>query len=145
MFFTQIYPLSSGSVPLPIPCYFLQRAQAQFSIDSQLGSGQPVPASISFLRFRQHYANHFPESLTWSYLQFCTPTFATHRQHFSFFLTSAWIIFLQLSTLTKRLATVLLPCSPAPLENPPTPPAPYCLDVKFLDNHAGIIWLSAPN
>ena len=117
MFFTQYFPLSSGPVPLTIPCYFCQSVQAQIPLDAQLGSGQPVPASINFPHtalLRQHYANHFPESLTWSYLQFSPPASAKDRQHFSL-LAAAWIIHLQLLTLNQRLATVLPSRSSAPL------------------------------
>ena len=117
MFFTQYFPLSSGHVPLTIPCYFCQCVQAQIPLDAQLGSGQPVPASINFLHtalLRQHYANHFRESLTWSYLQFSPPASAKDRQHFSL-LAAAWIILLQLLTLNQRLATVLPSRSSAPL------------------------------
>ena len=123
MFFIQYFPLSPGPVPLTIPCYFCQCVQAQIPLDSQLGSGQPVPASINFLHtalLRQHYANHFPESLTWSYLQFSPPASATDRQHFSL-LAAAWVIHLQLLTLNQRLATVLLSRSSAPLAIPPSP------------------------
>ena len=121
MFFTQYFQLSSGPVPLTIPCYFCQCVQAQILLDAQLGSGQPVPASINFLHtalLRQHYANHFPESLTWSYLQFSPPASAKDRQHFSL-LAAAWIIHLQLLTLNQRLATVLPSRSSAPLAIPP--------------------------
>ena len=124
MFFTQYFPISSGPVSLTIPCYFCQCVQAQIPLDAQLGAGQPVPASINFLHtalLRQHYANHFPESLTWSYLQFSPPASAKDRQHFSFFslLAAAWIIHLQLLTLNQRLATVLPSRSSAPLAIPP--------------------------
>ena len=121
MFFTQYFPLSSGPVPLTIPCYFCQCVQAQIPLDAQLGSGQPVPASINFLHnafLRQHYANHFPELLTWSYLQFSPPASAKDRQHFSL-LAAAWIIHLQLLTLNQRLATVFPSRSSAPLAIPP--------------------------
>ena len=109
MFFIQYFPLSSGPVPLTIPCYFCQCVQAQIPVDAQFGSGQLVPASNNFLHtalLRQHYANHFPESLTWSYLQFSPPASAKDRQHLSL-LAAAWIIHLQLLTLNQRLATVL--------------------------------------
>ena len=85
-----------------------------------LGSGQPVPESINFLHtalLRQHYANHFPESLTWSYLQFSPPASPKDRQHF--LLAAAWTIHLQLLTLNQRLATVLPSRSSAPLAIPP--------------------------
>ena len=121
MFFTQYFPLSSGPVPLTIPCYFCQCVQAKIPLDARLGSGQPVPASVNFLHtalLRQHYANHFPESLTWSYLQFSPPASAKDRQHFSL-LAAAWIIHLQLLTLNQRLATVLPSRSSAPLAIPP--------------------------
>ena len=121
MFFTHYFPVSSGPVPLTIPCYFCQCVQAQIPLDAQLGSGQPVPASINFLHtalLRQHYANHFPESLTWSCLQFSPPASAKDRQHFSL-LAAAWIIHLQLLTLNQRLATVLPSRSSAALAIPP--------------------------
>ena len=128
MFFTQYFPLSSGPVPPTIPCYFRQCVQAQIPLDAQLGSGQPVPASINFLHtalLRQHYANHFPESLTWSFLQFSPLASATDRQQLSL-LAGAWIIHLQLLTLNQRLATVLPSRSSAPLAIPPisAPSAP---------------------
>ena len=122
MFFTQYFPLSSDPVPLTIPCYFCWCVQAQFPLDAQLGSGQPVPASINFFHtalLRQHYANHFPESLTWSYLQFSRPASAKNRQHLSL-IAAAWLIHLQLLTLNQRLATVLPSRSSAPLAIPPT-------------------------
>ena len=121
MFFTQYFPLSSGPVPLTIPCYFCPCVQAQIPLDAQLGSGQPVPASINFLHtalLRKHYANHFSESLTWSYLQFKPPASAKDRQHFSL-IAAAWLIHLQLLTLGQRLATVLPFHSSAPLAIPP--------------------------
>ena len=122
MFFTEYFPLSSGPVPLTIPCYFCQCVQAQIPLVAQSGSGQPVPASLNFLHnalLRQPYANHFPESLTWSCLLFSPPTSAKDRQHFSLIAT-AWFIHFQLLTLNQRLATVL-PCrSSAPLAIPPT-------------------------
>ena len=129
MFFTQYFPLSSGPVPLTIPCYFCQCVEAQIPLDALLGSGQPVPASNNFFRtalLRQHYANHFSESLIWSYLQFSPPASAKDHQHFSF-LAAAWIIHLQLLTLNQRLATNLPPRSSAPLAipricAPPVPP-----------------------
>ena len=56
MFFTQYFPLSSGPVPLTIPCYFCQCVQAQIPLDAQLGSGQLVPRPLIF--FTPHfYAN----------------------------------------------------------------------------------------
>ena len=122
MFFTQYFPLSSGPVPLTIPCYFCQCVQAQIPLDAQLSSGQPVPASINFLHtalLRQHYANHFPEPLPWSYLQFSPSACAKDRQHFSL-LAAAWIVHLKLLTLNQRLVTVLLSRSSAPLAIPPT-------------------------
>ena len=109
MFFTQYFPLSSGSVPLTLPCYFCQCAQAQIPLESVLGSGQPVPASINFLHtalLRQHYANHLPEVLTWSYLHITPPVSERDSQHFSL-LAAAWIIHLQLLTVNQRLAPVL--------------------------------------
>ena len=121
MFFTQYFSLSSGPHPLTMPCYFCQCVQTQIPLDAQLGSGQPVPASINFLHtalLRQHYANHFPESLTWSYLQFSPPASAKGRQHFSL-LAAAWIIHLQLLTLNQRLASVLPSRSSTPLAIPP--------------------------
>ena len=121
MFFTQYFPLSSGHVPLTIPCYFCQCVQAQIPLDAQLGSGQPVPASNNFLHtalLRQQYANHFPESLTWSYLQFSPPTSAKDRQHFTL-LAAAWIIHLKLLTLNQRLATFLQSHLSTPLAIPP--------------------------
>ena len=121
MLFTQYFPLSSGPVPLTIPCYFCHCVQPPIPLDAQLGSGQPVPASNIFLHtalLRQHYANHFPESLTWSLLQFSPPVSAKDRQHFSL-LAAGWIIHLPLSTLNQRLATVLPSRSSAPLTIPP--------------------------
>ena len=91
MFLTQYFQI----------CYFCQCVQAQIPLDAQLGSGQPVHESNNFLHttfLRQQYANHFPESLTWSYLQFSPPASAKDRQHFSV-LAAAWIIHLQLLTL----------------------------------------------
>ena len=120
--------------------------QAQIPLDAQLGSGQPVPASINFLHtalLRQHYANHFPESLTWSYLQFSPPASAKDRQHSSL-LAAAWIIHLQLLILNQRPATVLPSRSSTPLAIPPTSaPRPHRLDVKFRNHHARSISLNA--
>ena len=121
MFFTQYFPLSSGPVSLTIPCYFCQCVQAQSPLNAQLGSGQPVPASIDFLRTAllcQHYVNHFPESLTWSYFQFSPSASAKDRRHFSL-IAAAWIIHLQFLTLNQRLTTVLLSRWSAPLAIPP--------------------------
>ena len=122
MFFTQYFPLSSGPVLLKVPCYFCQCVQAQIPLDAQLGSGQPVPAYINFLHtalLRQQYANQFPESVTWFYLQFSPPASAKDSQHFSL-LATAWIIHLQILTLNQRLVTVLPSRSSAPLAIPPT-------------------------
>ena len=120
MLFYQLFSTFSGPVPLTIPCYFCQCVQAQILLDSQLGSGQPVPASINFFHtaLRQHYANHFLEALTWSYLQLCTTASAKGRQQFSL-LVAAWIIHLQLLTSNQRLATVLPSRLPAALAIPP--------------------------
>ena len=121
-FFTQFFPLSSGPVRLTIPYYFCQCVQAQIPLDAQLGSGQPVPASIIFLHttlLRQHYANHFAEPLTWSHLQFSPPASAKDCQHFSL-IAAAWLIHLQLLTLNQRQATVLPSRSSVPLAIPPT-------------------------
>ena len=107
--FTRNFPLSSGPVPLNIPSYVFHRVKAQISLDSLLASDQPVHASNIFLHntlLRQHYVNHFPESLTCSYLQFRTSNSAKDCQNY-FSLAAAWIIDLQLSTLNQRLATVL--------------------------------------
>ena len=127
MFFTQYSPLLCGPVPLTILCYFFQCVQAQIPRDAHLGSGQLVPASINFLHtalLRQHYAHHFPESFTWSFLHFSPPTSAKDCQHFSL-LAAAWIIRLQLLTVNQRLATVLPFPSFAPLAIPLTF-APLC-------------------
>ena len=145
MFFTQYFPLSSGPLPLTIPCYFCQCVQAQIPLDAQLGSGQPVPASIIFLHtalLRRHYANHFPESLTWFSLQFSPPTSAKNRKHFSL-LAAAWIIHLQLLTLNQRLATVLPSRSSTPLAIHPLLPRPHRFDVKFRNHHARSVSLNA--
>ena len=115
--FMQYFPLSSGPVPLTIPCYFCQCSQAQIPLGTQLGSGQAVPASICFLHTslrRQHYANHFPESPNWSHLQLRTPAFSKCRRHFPL-LAAAWFKQLQLLTQNQRLASVLPSHSPAPL------------------------------
>ena len=110
MFFTQHFPLSTGVIPLTIPCYFCQCTQAQVPIEFVLGFGPPVPASISFIHtalLRQHYANHLPELLTWSYLHVRTPaSTVTDRQHFPL-LAAAWIVHLQLLTVNQRIAPVL--------------------------------------
>ena len=106
MFFTQNFLLSVGPVLLTIPCCFYQCVQEQIPFNSQLGAGQPVPASINFLHtalFRQYYANHFPESPTWSYMQIPTPVSAQHRQYFSL-LAAASFAYLQLLTINQRLA-----------------------------------------
>ena len=117
MFFAQYFPPLSGPVPLTIPCQFCQCVQAQVPLDAQLSSGQSVLASINFLQtalLRHHYANHFPESLTWSYLQFSPPASAKDCQRFPL-LAAAWIIRLQLLTLNQRLANILPSRLPAPL------------------------------
>ena len=101
--------------------------------------GQPVHGSNIFLHtalLRQHQANHFSESLTWSYLQFRTPTSATTRQHFSL-LDASRIINLQLLTVNQRLASISPSRLPAPLAIPPTSaPRPLRLDINFRDSHA---------
>ena len=79
------------------------------------------PAYYNFLHttfWRQHYANHFPESLTWSYLQFSPAASEKDRHHFTF-LAAVWIIHLQLFTLNQRLATVLPSRLPVLLAIPP--------------------------
>ena len=91
---------------------------ARFSVRFQ----STGPASINFLHnalLRQNYANHFPESLTWSYLQFSPPASAKDRQHFSL-LATAWIIHFQLLTLNQRLATVFPSRSSTPFAIQPT-------------------------
>ena len=143
--FHTIFPLSSSPVPLTILYYFCQCVQVQIPLDSQLGSSQPVPASINFLNsalVRQHYANQFPESLTWSYLQFSPPASAKDRQHFSL-LAAAWISHLQLLTLNQRLATVSPSRSSAPLAIPPTSANVRSLDFKFREHHARSVSLNA--
>ena len=65
----QNFSLSSGPVQLTIPCYFRRCVQAQIPPHSLPGSGQPVPELINIFHTalrQQLYANHFPESLTWS-------------------------------------------------------------------------------
>ena len=147
MFFTQYFPLLSGPVPLTIPRFFWQCVQAQFPLDAQLDCGQPVPASINFLHtalLRQHYAYHFPESLTWSYLQFSPPTSAKDRHHFSL-IAAAWLIHLQLLTLNQGLAIVLPSRSSAPFAIPLTssPVRTARLDVMFRKHHARSVSLNA--
>ena len=121
-FFIQSSLFSSGPVPLTIPCYFCHCIQYQIPLDAQLGCSQPVPASTKCLHttlLRRHYANHFLDSLIWSYLQTYITVSPKNRPHFSS-LTAAWIIHWQLLTLNQRLATVLSSRLPAPLAIPPT-------------------------
>ena len=101
-----IFSFSSCLVRITIPCHSRQGVHAKILLVDQLGSSQLVPASMKFPHnacLRHHYGNHFPESLTWSYLQFSTPLFAQGRQSV-FVLAVTWITH---STIPDWLTTIL--------------------------------------
>ena len=93
-----------------------------------------------------HYANHFPDSLTWFDLQFCTPG-STER-------TSPTVLVVS-RRLYRPFATFDFESTPrdyfavsfarSARNSAYFCPSPHRLDVKLRDNHARFVSLNAPH
>ena len=130
VFHTKFSP-SLWSHPAQYPVLLLSVCSSTNSARGSFRFRSTLPASINRLHtalFRQNYAKHFPESLTWSYLQFRTSASMKDRQPSSL-LAAAWIIHLQLMTLNQRLAAVLLPFARCARNSAHISPSPHWLDV----------------
>ena len=145
--FHTIFSAFVRSRPSHNPVLLLSKCSSTNSARCSVRFRSTCPASINFLHtalLSQHYANHFPEPLTWSYLQFSPAAFAKDRQHFSL-LAVAWIIHLQLLTFFVEstpgdyfAVPFVRVCHSAHFC-----PRPYRLDVKFRNHHARSVSLTA--